>query len=375
MASADEPAGTARRRRPAATAARASAQTALAADGLAASPDLFPLLIDPAGDRVALVRLSEALYRELSFLDERILPQVGPPVWTAWPQIDRDAHGLTGESDFIFHLGHVGSTLLSRLLAVSERVLSLREPAILRTLAADFDSPRGPENRQRFDRGLDVFIPLWSRVYRPGQKTLIKATSFVSQIAPALMARAPSAKAILMFVPPETYMATILAGPNARLELRAYGPARLKRLGRRLGAVPWRLEALTEGELAALSWACEISALAQIAEQFAERVLWLDFDDFLARPAAGLAAGLTRLHGEAPERTIAAMLESPDLSRYSKAPEHAYDADLRRRVLAQARTEHRLELERGVAWLNATAADFPAIAAAIVAAARSPRIG
>lgn len=347
------------------------------ADRLAASPDLFPLLLDLAGDRVAVVRLSEALYGSLSFLDERILAEVGPPTWVAGSEIDRAARALTGECDFIFHIGHVGSTLLSRLLAVSGRVLPVREPAILRTLAtlaADLSPSPGPADDRDFSRRLDIFPRLWSRAYRPGQRALIKATSYVSVIAPQLMTRAPSAKAILMFTPPQTYMATILGGPNSPQELRAFAPARLPRLERRLGVAAWRLESMTAGERAAMSWACEIRALADIAERFADRVAWLDFDDFLARPAAGLAAALTRLQGEAPAREVAAMLESPDFTRYSKAPDQAYDAEARRQILARARLEHAIELARGFAWLNAATA-FPAIAAAVTAAARAPRIG
>jgi hypothetical protein len=340
---------------------------ALLANEIAASPDLFPALVDIAGDRVAIVRLSEALYREFSFLDERILSRVGPPRWVKGCEVDRGARGLAGESDFIFHIGHVGSTLVSRLLAVSERIFSVREPAILRTFAmlgADLD-----------ERRLEVFLRLWSRVYRPGQKSLIKATSFVSEIAGLLMTHSPSASAILMFVSPETYIASILGGENSRRELHVHTPVRLTRLSRRLGLPAGRLRALAEGEAAALGWICETCALAETAERFPDRVLWLDFEDFLARPESGLAAALARLHGGHSPRELSAMLSSPDFARYSKAPEHAYDAALRRRVLAQARSEHRMELARGIAWVNAAAAAFPAVAAAVTAAARSPRIG
>jgi hypothetical protein len=46
------------------------------------------------------------------------------------------------------------------------------------------------------------------------------------------------------------------------------------------------------------------------------------------------------------------MIAAPHLSRYSKAPEHAYDAQLRRDVLDQARHEHADEISRGLAWLR-----------------------
>ncbi|MGH8201069.1 MAG: hypothetical protein ACREVO_12050 [Steroidobacteraceae bacterium] len=40
---------------------------------------------------------------------------------------------------------------------------------------------------------------------------------------------------------------------------------------------------------------------------------------------------------------------------YSKAPEHAYDAALRRRVLESADGEHGAEIRRGMQWLASLA--------------------
>jgi hypothetical protein len=331
-------------------------------DAIAGSPDLFPLVMDLAEDRAAVVRLSETLYSELSFLDERLLPSVELAGWAPWADLRRASERLTGECDFIFHIGHVGSTLLSRVLGASERVFSVREPAILRTLATSgADEKAAP------------FLRFCARVYRPGQKTLLKATSFVSEIAPLLMDCSAGARAILLSVPLRVYMATILAGPNSRLELKATAPARLARLGRRLGRTPWRLEASSEGELIALGWTSEICALAETAERLEGRTLWLDFEDILDAPAAGLTAALTFLHGEARPEELAGMLRGRDFGRYSKAPEYAYDADLRRRLLARARADHAMEIRRGVAWLEAAAASHPLIARAVAAAAATAR--
>ena len=53
------------------------------------------------------------------------------------------------------------------------------------------------------------------------------------------------------------------------------------------------------------------------------------------------------------------------MTRYAKAPEHAYDADLRAAVLAEARQTAGAEIAKGMAWLERAAAEFPAIAAAL----------
>ena len=62
---------------------------------------------------------------------------------------------------------------------------------------------------------------------------------------------------------------------------------------------------------------------------------------------------------------VAAAASSPAVGQYSKAPEHAYDAGLRRRVLADAESRFASELRAGLDWLERAAGRFPAIAAAL----------
>ncbi len=57
--------------------------------------------------------------------------------------------------------------------------------------------------------------------------------------------------------------------------------------------------------------------------------------------------------GQPELETLAA---GPIMRQYSKAPEHAYDAALRREVLAGADWEHGAEIQRAMAWLEAVAA-------------------
>ena len=327
-----------------------------------ASPALYPLALDAAVERVLFVRLDEAAYRAASFLDEQILGDVGPGRWIVWGDLQAALPAAGPECDFIFHIGHVGSTLLSRLLDHSPQVFGLREPAVLRTLAqAELAGMGGEVLAERTAK----FLRLWSRTWRAGQKTLLKATSFTAEIAPLLLRLQPSARAVLMFVQPSVYLATILAGEASRQELRINAPMRLARLHRRLGGKVWRLESFSEGETAAMSWACEMLALAGVAADFPGRGLRLDFETLLENPADQLVRCLEHLYGGAPDADVAAMVASQDLTRYSKAPEYAYDAVLRWRVLAQASREHGAEIRRGMDWLAAAAQSRAAVADAV----------
>jgi hypothetical protein len=233
----------------------------------------------------------------------------------------------------------------------------------LRTFAQVQAAPVSPYawSTDEFDERLSVFLKLWSRTFRAGQRACVKATSFVSELASRILARPAGARAILMFVPAETYLATILGGPNSRQESKMLASSRLARLQDRIGNKEWTLASLSEGEVIAMSWACEMTALAAAAETAPEHVLWLNFDSFLGEPAAMLRSALQRLGIDPDNSSLQRLLSGPEMRRYSKAPEHAYDAYLRRAILAEARREQPMEMRRGLAWLDSAAGRFPAI--------------
>jgi hypothetical protein len=328
---------------------------------LARSPELFPHGWDPRADSVSLIRLTEADYARASFLDRRIL---GPQTMVrtmpfADMQMAVEEAGLPEASDFIFHIGHVGSTLLSRLLAAHPSIFALREPEILRPLA--LLRAEALWDDAKFEAHLSIFLKLWSRTFHPGQRSSIKATSFASELAPEILARPCQPKAIFMFVPPQNFLASILGAENSPREAKMLAPSRAARLNKRLGS-DILAETLSPGETVAMGWACEMTALA-VAPQ--ERALWLDFDRFLADPKPSLARCFQHLGTAATPEQIEAIVSGPDMHRYSKAQEYNYDAKLRSDVLAAARANHGAEIKRGMDWLGNAAAKFPTVGAAL----------
>jgi hypothetical protein len=333
------------------------------ADELGATPELFPYMLDLARDGVVFLRLSRADYERASFLDARLLTPQTSSSTLPWPQVAAaiDAACLSERCGFIFHIGHVGSTLLSRLIGAHASAFSLREPLILRTFA-QLSGETGVQppawRHDEFDARLTACLKLLSRTFETRQLPVVKATSFVSELAGRLLSRASAPKAVMMFVSPESYLATILGGPNSRHEARILAPGRLLRLHRRIGCEAWQLASLSEGEVLALSWACEMSALAHAADSERARICQVDFDQFLADPAPVLSSVLRHFDLEATSIDVRALIEGPDMRRYSKSPEHAYDAALRRDVLNEARAAYGAEIKRGLAWLDHAAARF-----------------
>ena len=148
---------------------------------LPASPDAYPHNLDIAGGRVLVVRLDERGYRNASFLDDRILAPSTQGAWLPGAAVTeasrrvRDQHPV----HFIFHTGHVGSTLLSRLLGECAPVLSLREPILLRTICEAHDAIGRPESllsETQFEALVDMTLRLWSRGYAGTRAIVVKAT-------------------------------------------------------------------------------------------------------------------------------------------------------------------------------------------------------
>jgi hypothetical protein len=342
---------------------------------LVRSPEFYPHSFDPVNDAVYTVRFAEADYVRASFLDERALQAASPSEWTRWRALAQavDAAGLGESCAWIFHIGHVGSTLLSRLIGSQPTVLSLREPLPLRTLAniqRDLHTAESPWSAEEFERRLSVFIRLWSRSFRSDQLAVVKATSFCSELAARIMARDDQPRAVALNVAPEVYLATIFAGQNNHIDILSQASHRLRRLHRRLGQDAWKLHDLPYGQTVAMSWAAETTALTATAAAD-DRVLWLDFDVLLKSPREQLALVFRQFGRTVSADEIDLICRGPDLFRYSKAPEHGYDSNLRRQVLDQARREHAPEIRAGLRWLDDAAAKFPIIAAAIEAGERA----
>lgn len=327
---------------------------------LCASPELFPHGLDPSGDSVSFIRLHRADYAAASFLDARILTAKTARHVVPWREASAaiEAAGLRESCSYIFHIGHCGSTLLSRLIGAHAGIFALREPMVLRTLTQLAGEPQMRPPGWELETHLAGCLKLLSRTFEAGETAVVKATSFVSELAGKLLQRAAAPRAVLMFLAPEAFLATILAGPNSRQEARMLAPWRLERLQRRIGGPALRPETLTEGEAIALGWACEMSALAQAARVAGARAFCVDFDRFLARPTAGLDAALRHFGVPAVAGEVEALVAGPEMQRYSKAPEHVYDAALRQAVLNSARAAQGTEIRRGLLWLERAAEQF-----------------
>jgi hypothetical protein len=291
-----------------------------------------------------------------SFLDERAVTH-GQDIWLAFADVERALENPVASRPlhFIFHMGHVGSTLLSRLLDETGVVLSLREPLPLRAIADAYDGAV-PD----VDRRTETLLRLWERGFARTEKIVVKATSATERLAPRLLAMRSHAKAVMLNVTAETFLCTILAASNSAVDLNALGPERLYRLGTFGVVVP---RPTTLGELAAMSWLAERMTQAEIQRDCGSRAMSVDFDMLLEAPVLVLGQILAHFRIEHSHELIASIARSRAMSRYSKAQEHEYSPALRRRRLNEARAAYGAEIRSALGWLAKAGVGHSGVAA------------
>jgi hypothetical protein len=328
-----------------------------ALDELVQSPALYPMALDSARDALLFLRLSETDYRESSFLDERASITDRQEQWLSFAQIERAmvASAATRPLHFIFHMGHVGSTLLSRLLDEAGAIHPLREPLPLRTIAEAYDLGVAD-----IDRRLETMLRLWERGFADTEAVVLKATSTTQRLAPRLLTMRPEARAVLLGVSAESYLATMFAAPNSAIDLNMNGPERMHRLATMGVTVP---RPTTLGELAAMSWLAERVTQARIQRDFGTRALSIDFDAMLSSLEETLQRVLAHFRILRSPQIAASMAKSRVLSRYSKEQDRQYSAGLRTELLAEARAQYSQEIRTALEWLEAVAGRHPGSAA------------
>jgi hypothetical protein len=313
--------------------------------------------LDPGAGTVRLVAMDRESYRAASFLDDRLLQQPVDAQIVPWPNVeDAIAGDLRTDARWIFHIGHVGSTLLSRLLGELDKVLAIREPRLLRDIAV---SP--PEVRGRY---LAAVPKLMSRTFADAESACVKATSFVSELAPQLVP--VGERALFMCARPRNYIASILAGENSVKELHTLAEYRRQRaVSRGLELPPPRNDA----DRAAAAWACEMATLEAAADAMTDRQLaWAGFDSLLAQMPRELGRIAASFGFAASDEQLTAIARGPLMRRYSKDPNYEYSPTLREQLIDQEIRLQGRDIEAALAMLRAASEKSPLLARALARA-------
>lgn len=325
---------------------------------LAADAEWFPHQLDLAARRALFVRLDAQLRREAAFLDERAIQGLRDGVWLPLSPLLQPTDAPAQRADFLFHLGHCGSTLVSRLLDEMPGVEGIREPLPLRTLAdaqRDLGLAWALLDEAQWRNCLAQTLALLARPLQPGGRSLVKATSSCNGLIAPMLGILPTARAAFIHVSLANYLATILKSPASRREIALHGPARLQFLVAQTQDLDLRLHALQDAELCAMGWLSEMLRLDRLMASpgIRGRVAAFDFEALLADPTASLAALCTHLEITAGPGALSHVAASDAWRRYSKAQDHAYGRQDRAHDLALARQRFGDEIDAGLRWAEA----------------------
>jgi hypothetical protein len=317
--------------------------------------------IDAAARRVLFVRLREDEVRAASFLDDRIGIAGRESWWLDLGELASVAM-LEPPAGFIFHIGHCGSTLVSRLLDLAPDVLGLREPQVLRDLAGLHRALHRPGSwidPDRWPALVAAMLGLLGRRFVPQQRVVVKATSGCNDLAGSILGAAPVLRVVLLHIPLRAWLATLMKGP-ARDALQ-FAPSRLAWLQAHLGVDLPGLYRLQPAEILALGWVAEMARFEALTGVAGERALRVDFESLLADPAAGLATVRRHLHlpdGVAPDSGA----RSAVLAHYAKKPDHPYTPDDRAHDLALAQRRFAAGITQATQWTERLIARHPVLA-------------
>lgn len=234
---------------------------------------------------------------------------------------------------WLFHMGHVGSTAVSRALDLHAGLVGLREPLPLLALAHERQHPD-------FDRWLQVTRSALARRWPGVHYVVVKPTSVVTVLAPALLA-GPQVRGVLLWSRLDTWLASHLREPAlvasviATARVRGVDPAMLPGTPCDALAVLWwheqrRWQALsdaTPGRLIALEFDPRAPDVARLASRAGAHLGLPLGDDFEARVAA---SGLGTRDAKQPGQAFDPASHVRDLERSRSLHAPAIEAAVRR---------------------------------------------
>ena len=196
-------------------------------------------------------------------------------------------------------------------------------------------------------------LAILGRRFDPAQRVIAKATSTCNNLIEPLLGHDPGVRVVLLHLPLESYLATMMKAPGGGLDALQGAPARLAYLHGFLGDESIRLHQLDAAQTVAMGWVAELARFTRIASDpilaVARNVAGFR-DNCWPTPADRLAAVRAHLGLPAEPLDDATLARSPVMRAYAKSPSHAYSPEDRAHDLELSRRKFAAEIARGMAW-------------------------
>jgi hypothetical protein len=335
--------------------------------GLQSNPDYLLQNFDLAKRRALVVRVSETLYREASFLDDRIFTPQTEGFWLPLESVFQEtSHQPPGRPHYIFHVGHCGSTLISRLLAELPGCLPLREPMTLLTLAVarrELDRASSWVTSAQWDQLLQTAIGSLARTYRTTDTSMIKATSNAGNLLDAISNTLDGSSRILMlYINLESLLAAMLRTPDLRASIQAYSPMWMTDFCRLSGRNDIYLADLDDAQQITMKWLTVLMLFEQTQTAKPDQTRLLNFDEFLNKPEEHLLNTARFFELVCQPAKVQELVNGPLMRTYSKIPTQKFDPSQRRSELQDAGQKFQPEIRAGLKWAETLCRETPALA-------------
>ena len=326
---------------------------------LLASPDIYPQRIE--GADIVFVRMSRHSYQQSLFTDNNRIVTAGDDAW-AVPLAEVvnivEQSGSTNPAPaFIFQIAHCGSTLLSRAMDQPGKSLVIREPFVLRQLAAMAAPDGGDAGRSTpWSRGMASLLFLLGRQYDVAERVLVKANVPVNFVLSGIHRLSPDLAAIALYSELPDFLVAALKSDERRRWAQYVCRELSKGIGATTGLSGIDTSNLGAAESAAVLWFAQIeqfrAALAANPE-----ILPLQSEALFQHPGETLQQCASHLSIEMPAENIDQLVESDLFARHAKQPERAFSNDDRLSERERLRNQYQHEISEAVDWCKEVGLD------------------
>lgn len=323
--------------------------------GIMKNPEIYLHSLDLEKGQGLLISADREFFKNALFLNQRALTPETRGAWVplkvVFNHINAGAGDRFAPAHFIFHTGHSGSTLISRLLDEAPSVLGLREPLPLQTLAALYAN-RENLKMGAFEGFLKPVYQVLTRRFSPDQQVIIKATSICNNVGAALLTRNPANRALALFVTAEVFLANMLDKKESP-DIDLFLSLRRKTFEAAFPELAGDLNPETREEKIAFSWLAEAVQLFRLGSgEMKPRTLLMDFDTFLQQREIHLEKIFTHFGLPGEEEAIGRMLASPVFKGYAKKPDFPYSPENRAAILDESRVDNKGAIKKGLEFIQ-----------------------
>lgn len=322
---------------------------------LLANPEWLAHRYDEASDSFRFVCVTREAHRAATFLTDEHLADTDDFVAVPRSAIDQGALA-PAPLHFVFHSAYCCSTLVARMFDLPGKAMGLKEPVLLNDMVGW--RRRGAETQKLADR-LDMSLALLGRPFGNDGHIVLKPSSIVNAIAPAMLGIRPNAQALLLYAPIEDFLSSIaVKGLWGRQWARTslIGQAKDNALSHRFTTE--QLLELTDLQAAGLGWLSHLAIFSRMQAKYgSDRVAICDSVSLLKDPLATTQAFYSNFDIAIDDRQAREVAQGEAFTRNSK-DRSEYSVEDRRRQLERTRESNREEIEMVAEWVRHLAADI-----------------